>query len=261
MTSYIYVTLDDPLATNGTRADGVNDGGQVVGSYSSGDVDVTGPSFSVGYDNNHGFAYSAGGFTNYDVPQSASVANLTYYTGINNSGVIAGYTVAINWTNPVVSFEGFLYSGGIYTYINVPSATSTIVDGLNNSGEVVGFYQLNNLDNGFLYSNGTYTTFNVPSAQATNLYGINNEDQIVGTYYDGSITQGFLYSNGNFTTINDPSAGGAGDTVPLGINDEGQIVGYYTDSNGHTHGFLDSGGNFTTIDDPQAGRGAPLFKA
>jgi hypothetical protein len=33
MPTYTYTTLDDPSATNGTKAQGINDAGQIVGSY------------------------------------------------------------------------------------------------------------------------------------------------------------------------------------------------------------------------------------
>src|SRR5437016_3376589 len=51
-----YTTLDDPLGTNGTQLLGINNLGQIVGSY----IDASGHS--------HGFLYSGGGFTTLDDP-------------------------------------------------------------------------------------------------------------------------------------------------------------------------------------------------
>jgi probable HAF family extracellular repeat protein len=50
------MTFDDPYSDKYTYAFGINDGGQIVGSYSN-----NGP---------HGFIYSGGTFTTIDVPGS-----------------------------------------------------------------------------------------------------------------------------------------------------------------------------------------------
>src|SRR5262249_5769785 len=68
-----YTTLDDPLATNGTQAFGINDAGQIVGTYDN----ATGT---------HAFIYSGGNFTTVDDP----VTGHTFAHGINNSSQIAG---------------------------------------------------------------------------------------------------------------------------------------------------------------------------
>src|SRR5262245_62580889 len=66
--------LDDPLATNGTFAYGINDAGQIVGTYNT----PTGT---------HSFLYSGGVFTTIDdpVPNSHTLAH-----GINNNSQIVG---------------------------------------------------------------------------------------------------------------------------------------------------------------------------
>jgi probable HAF family extracellular repeat protein len=68
-----YTTLDDPLATMGTFAFGINATGQVSGYYSSG--------------NRHGFVYSGGTYTTLDDP--LSIAETIAY-GINASGQVVG---------------------------------------------------------------------------------------------------------------------------------------------------------------------------
>jgi probable HAF family extracellular repeat protein len=50
-----WTTLDDPLATNGTIAYGINDAGQIVGTYNT----------STG---THSFIYSGGIYTTIDDP-------------------------------------------------------------------------------------------------------------------------------------------------------------------------------------------------
>ena len=75
MPIYTYTTIDDPLATNGTRAFGINASGQIVGTYQ----DNTGL---------HGFLLSGGTYTTIDVPSAAT--GETFVTGINATGQIVG---------------------------------------------------------------------------------------------------------------------------------------------------------------------------
>jgi len=130
-------------------------------------------------------------------------------------------------------------TGGTYTTIDDPSATSTQAFGINDMGQIVGSYGNESGSHGFLYSggtNGTYTTLDDPSAtQGTFAQGINASGQIVGYYKNASGTHGFLYSGGTYTTLDDPLA--TNGTQAFGINDMGQIVGTYDNASGN-HGFL-----------------------
>jgi len=127
--------------------------------------------------------------------------------------------------------ESYLYSGGSYSALSVPSAGDTNAYGINNLGQIVGGYCLSTCGNsqGFIYSNASYTTLNVPGAISTRLLGINDVGQIVGDYNDGSggtaSNHAFLYSGGTFTIISNPLA--PNDTFAFGINNSGQIVGQY----------------------------------
>lgn len=139
-----------------------------------------------------------------------------------------------------------------FTTISYPGAAFTVVNGINNAGQLVGYYGVKGTPGvfGFLYSGSTFAAINYPSTTGTTIAtGINDAGAIVGTYSpDGVVTEGFLYSGGTFTTINYPSAAG---TTPTGINNAGQIVGSYL-SGGESFGFLYSGGAFTTLDYPSA---------
>ena len=111
-----------------------------------------------------------------------------------------------------------------------------IATGIDNAGQVIGYYSSNFVDHYFLYNGGIYTTINVPSGTDTNINGINNAGEIFGTYFDSNDhTLGFLYSGGTYTTIDPFSSGTVGLT---GINNAGQVVGYYYDNHGIEHGFV-----------------------
>jgi probable HAF family extracellular repeat protein len=223
--SYTYTTIDFPGKTFTTAA-GINNSGQIVGSYLGGD----------GFLDNHGVFTTLPnipGITNY--PPTA--------LGINDLGQI------------VVSDVGalsFLYSGGVYTPILVPG-TRTIANGINNRGQVVGYYLLLNGTpaQGFVDTNGVFTTLDVPGAAATFANSISNSGQVVGSFNDSSGgAHGFLYNNGVFTTIDAPGA--TFGTTASGINGSSQIIGEFGDSSGHRHGFVDNNGIFTTIEVPGA---------
>ncbi|HEY3197518.1 MAG TPA: PEP-CTERM sorting domain-containing protein, partial [Nitrospirales bacterium] len=89
--------------------------------------------------------------------------------------------------------QGFLESGGIFTPINVPGASSTLAHGINDAGQIVGGYNVGSGYHGFLYSGGSFTPIDVPGASSTQANGINDAGQIVGSFDDviGGI-HGFL---------------------------------------------------------------------
>jgi hypothetical protein len=155
-----------------------------------------------------------------------------------------------------------------FTTINDPNGTAgTDVNGINNAGEIVGFYNDGTQYHGFTYIGGSYTTFNAPGATGGTLVdGINNLGWIVGAYIDSAGEHGFLDNPAlpaSFETIDYPSAipgvissPNTGGTEVLGINDQGEMVGAYVDSQG-LHGFSYDGTTFTPINDPNAHDGPP----
>ena len=156
-------------------------------------------------------------FTTIDNPAGSVNGERTRAFGINDAGQIVGDFGA----------HGFLYSGGIFTTIDVPGAGVTQAFDINSAGQIVGTFSDSTGTHGFLYSGGIFTTIDVPVAgtangSATKAFGINNAGQIVGDFTIGSSLYGYLYSGGLFTIINFP---GAYFTQAFGINDAGQIVG------------------------------------
>jgi probable HAF family extracellular repeat protein len=229
----MFTTLADfPGAAGRTVAWGLNNKGQIVGSYSF----LSGGSHGFIYD------YDNGEFTTLDVPFSGAYE--TFPVAINDDGQIAGIY------QDTSGQHGFLYAAGVFTSLDMPGARtgSTVAWDLNNKGQIVGVYADQTPQSaggprahGFLYANGVFTPLpDVPFPGAVNTAptGINNHGQIVGTYNDLSGGRyGFLYDydTGVFATLDVP---GATSVDVTGLNDDGQIVGFYTDSSGGTHGFL-----------------------
>jgi probable HAF family extracellular repeat protein len=235
-----YTILNDPLSTGtpgSTQAYGINDRGQIVGSYM--DSSNTG----------HGFIYSDGTYTTLDNPLGPAI-----FYGINNRGEIVG-----TYTANGSGLNGFLYSNGTFTSLHDPASTGyTAAYGINNAGQVTGQVNINSTGYGFIYTNGSYTHFSYPNstciACVTQGNGINSRGQVVG--YALPFTppipvtlRGFLYDNGSFSTLTYPSP--LYTTTPYGINERGQIVGELLsnfDSTGP--GFIYDNGIYTVLNNP-----------
>ncbi|HZR65307.1 MAG TPA: hypothetical protein VFA85_09180 [Terriglobales bacterium] len=130
-----------------------------------------------------------------------------------------------------------------YAPINVPGAVATEARGINNNGEVVGFYQTTTCTNtdvrvptcptkGFKFVNGKYVKLMVPGSNSTAIMGVNDLGDLTGFYKkaDGS-EHGFIWFHNNVVRTIDFRANG---TVPWGINKAGMVVGgiWGTGSNG-----------------------------
>ncbi len=132
-----------------------------------------------------------------------------------------------------------------FTPINLPQGISASVQGINDSGQIVGsFLDGVHADQGFLFDHGTFTTLDVPGSGSTEISAINNSGQMVGTFGNN----GFIYSGGQFMTLNVP---GAFVTMPMDINNSGTVVGTYLASDGAGYytgyGFVYSNGAFTNV--------------
>ena len=178
MPAYNYTTLDDPFQVGfTTQASGINDAGQIVGSYHN----------SSGY---HGFIYNAGTYTPFDVPLAT---NGTFAADINAAGQIVG-------TYSTTATHGFLYdptnSMSPFTTLDFLGATTTSPTKINASGQVVGliFNTVGSGEHGFLYSRGLFAAIDATQATTgTAVGGINASGQIVGFYHTATETKRFSF--------------------------------------------------------------------
>jgi probable HAF family extracellular repeat protein len=164
-----YRTLRMPGEAS-TLGSGINDSGQIVGTYR----DSTNLA--------HGFLYSGGVFTTIDVPG----ARWTDLEGINNKDQMVGL-----YSNSS-GIHGFLYDAGNFTTIDAPCVSANNCDtelfGINDNGEIVGGALVApGLYNGLIYDDSSLTLFAEPNAGTnswTFAFGVNDADQIVGEYGD-----------------------------------------------------------------------------
>ena len=255
----------------GTEAYGINDAGQIVGTY-LGETSCDGPSDCRASARYHGFRTNPGIEINYPranfyfTPRDHSAYTKAY--GLSATGQIVGwarndtgvhaflrdtnggftttsalYPYGINASGQIVggNGQGFLLSGGTLTTIAPPGALSSAASRINDAGQIVGWFSNAAGTHGFLLSGSTFTTIDVPGAAlGTQALGISATGQIVGVFTDAkSVSHGFLLSGGTFATVDVPIAMG-GNTVAHGINVNGQIAGTFVDANQTVHGFLAS---------------------
>ena len=200
---YTFTTIDIPGAWS-TSAHGINASGQIVGSYTAQD----------GKDwKRYGFLKDGDVFI-----------TINGAAAINASGQIVGSA----------GFgKGYLKDGAVFTTFAVPGAASTVPTGINETGQIVGYFGFpgetseTSRFHGFLKDGATFTTIDVPGASSTKAHGINVKGQIVGSFQNHTGQHGFLKDGATFITIDGPSAVSMRgvNTEAYGIDKTGRIVG------------------------------------
>ena len=181
----------------------------------------------------------------YKAIKAPSSATESRAYGVNTSGLIVG-----TYLDKAAAYHGFVFDGKNLLTFDYPGATNTVINDINDSGNMAGDFYQGASSQGFLYikNKGTFTVLNYPSAKATHACGVNTADDVVGDFEDSAGTvHGFLWNNGGFSDVDYP---GAILTLACGINDSGLIAGYYLPVSGPGHGFLFDGKTYTTVDVP-----------
>ena len=115
----VFATLTIPNAVS-RQVTGINHLGELCGFY----VDTANVS--------HGFTLNFGIFTPVNFPGAAS----TTAFGLNDNGQVVG-----TYTDAGGLIHGFIYTAGSFQSVDDPSGVgATIVNGINNSGVIVGFF-------------------------------------------------------------------------------------------------------------------------
>jgi hypothetical protein len=251
-TPYAFQTLNNPGDSTFNELWSVNNAGTIAGFFGDGFVVP-----------NNGYTlappYGPSDYTAENFPGAPQ----TQVLGVSDTGTTVG-----SYTDNSGNTSGYYKQGAVYTSVSDPSSpTFTVLQGVNDHNEAVGFNFLSSGPTPFAYSIGTATfapivlppSFNSEGAVAS---GINNAGDIVGSYVPsvGSATElGFLDIGGTFYSLNDPSSNGF--TVANGINNMGEIVGDYQGATGPIHGFTYnlSTNTWQTIDDPNASLSSSTF--
>jgi uncharacterized membrane protein len=207
-------TLDVPGA-QGTVATGVDDAGDIVGTY----LDAAGTAL-------HGFLWQAGAFTTLDIPGAGS----TDLNGINNRGQIVAFATA---KEAGQASGGFLFEDGAFAPITVPGQPDAFLgpQGINDEGVIVGVSG----NQGFVLESGELTLIDNPfSSFQIRPNDVNAAGQVVGSVVPAQRTgAGFVLEGGEITLFGPPVPPGQPPGWNLsGINDAGEIVGNSVNNGG-----------------------------
>lgn len=224
--TYTLQTFSIPYAPGfSTYALGINNRGAIAGYFEHW---LGGPF--------RGFKRDANGVVERPIDDPNAGVPLTVPSGINDSGVIVGYYGANR-----NFFGGFVLDHGVFT--NLALGTSTLILGINNAGDFVGFFDLH----GFVRSNGVVSQIDYPGAVYTYCRGIAADSTIVGDFRAVNYkSYGFIRGpagqfkafqiSGKFTTAN-------------GVNNAvHKIVGSYGKGHGYVYDYIT--GLVTTVDWP-----------
>ncbi len=160
-------------------------------------------------------------------PPGTPPGDFAFAVGINDNG-----QVLVSTTAPSVSFDftdiDDVYNMHSHGYTAIPAAPgsaplSTEAFGINNSGEIVGWYHPpGGIWQGFSYAGGSFGSVNAFGSNYTYPIGISNNGKFVGTV-GTPVQQGYVDSGGIYTTVDgDPYP--ANSSYATGINDAGEIV-------------------------------------
>ncbi len=129
MNTFTVITISG--SPGGAQATGVNNEGQVCGFY----IDAMGT--------NHGFLLNGSTLTTLDAPGST----FTQALGLNNKGQVVG-----DFMDQMGATHGFVWTSanGFKTIDDPNGIGTTIVNGINDHGDLVGFYGTAPINSGFI---------------------------------------------------------------------------------------------------------------
>jgi probable HAF family extracellular repeat protein len=251
--NYQVLTLNDNRDRTFNQLLGINDAGQIVGYFGSG---------NAGHPN-MGYAlrapYAQGDFGGENFPRSAQ----TQITGLNDAGISVGFFSTQNGATPADDNNfGFWRQDGRYHEVSYPTKNNSKPPvnqllGINDTGTAVGFYT-DSAGNahGYAYNIRTrrFKLVTVPGATSLTATAINNEGSVAGFFTNkkGTVDAFLKLHSGRISTIAVP---GASMTQAFGVNDSGEVVGAYTTGTGNnavSHGFTWRSGKFMTVNFPKA---------
>ena len=173
---------------------------------------------------------------------------LTTPSGINNHGDIVGFC----HDDLGLLQTGFLRSknGSLFQF-TAPGSTSTVANGINDFGQIVGrSFGTSGALSFIRSSDGTrYQNILPPTIEAlVEAVAINNSLKVLGHYSDSTGRHAFLWNNGQFTELRVPGSTDGNDARQLNNNDQVLI---YASVDGVASPYLYNAGNYFLINSPE----------
>jgi len=243
--TFTYKDIHANKSAKETDTYAINDAGTITGDY----VDSSG--------NQHGMVLTAkGALTSFDNKSCQNTGGITGSIaafGINKANAAAGWCFNTTTGLPM----GWVYANNKFTSIAYPKAPQTGATGINDNGDVVGFFVAPKSNaHGFLYSNKKYTQIDVKGATVTVAWAINNAGDITletgSSFANGTLScpcVSYLQVGKKLTKIADPKQGSNG-TVIHAVNNNGDVDGTYYVSSSDVSGFLLYKGKYYDVQDP-----------
>ncbi|HET6247861.1 MAG TPA: SdrD B-like domain-containing protein [Tepidisphaeraceae bacterium] len=208
---------------------GMNASGQVIG-YST--------IQSVGGDSNVAFLYSGGNLT--FLPEPATTISSTP-VAINNAG-----TIAVNYELQNSIFQGYIDSNGKLADIGTLGGQDSVIMGMNNSEQIVGYSNLaGGNTHAFLYGGGKMTDIDPGGGIYSEADKINDAGDVVGSDDGGA----FAILGGNLNHIEPPMGGTLSDIF---LSTSGEVVGHAVEPQGGNDDLF-----IVTADEEQDAGGIP----
>jgi len=150
-----------------------------------------------------GFLKTEKGFSQLDFPGGDTVA--TKLTGINSEGNIVGLH-SVPGGPPLAPAQGFIHDGAHFNgYTGAWRQSYTLINGINDSDDLVGETSDTGGFGGFLYAHNGFSHISFPGNFFVNTapWAINNLGTIVGTIDcdGGGCESGFMYKDGEYTQV------------------------------------------------------------
>ena len=167
-----FTTVDNPASTVFNQALGINNSDKTVGYYT---LNPAGAPGDIAY------SQQSGAFTDINALLPANFNSQA--VGINNvptPWIVGFYQPDAGLTTSL----GFLDEGGTITTIDPFGSTFTQALGVNDLGEIVGFYvdAITGVQHGYIDNGGVFTSFDPPDSASTTINGLNDKGDIVGFY-------------------------------------------------------------------------------
>jgi hypothetical protein len=178
----------------------------------------------------------------------SATQRLTTPSGINNHGDIVGFC----HDDLGLLQTGFLRSknAGLFQF-TAPDSTSTVANGINDFGQIVGRSSGDSGAFSFIRSSdGTqYQNILPPTIEAlVEAVAINNRLKVLGHYSDSTGRHAFLWDNGQFTELRVPGSSDGNEARQL--NNHDQVLIYAT-VDGVASPYLYNAGNYFLINNPK----------